>query len=170
MSATDTDLRFEPIDLDSASEVAVAFRADSFVCSFGSADRFYEADRKGHERYLEWLRQRMQSIPGSCVHIWSGEAIVGQVEMGRLKGDPAMGYVNLYYLVPAYRCRGLGRRLDEYATIFLREMGFGVARLNVSPTNHQAMKFYLKNGWRDLGPHAQHPYVHVMEKRLVAGG
>ena len=109
MTCRNSGLRFAPIDLDSAAETAIAFRADSFVCSFGSAERFYEADGKGHERYLAWLRERMQSIPGSCVHVWSGEAVIGQIEMGRFKGDPEIGYVNLYYLAPACRNRGLGR-------------------------------------------------------------
>jgi ribosomal protein S18 acetylase RimI-like enzyme len=137
------------------------------VCSFGTAERFYEADGKGGDRYLEWLRDRMRSLPGCCVHVWSGQTIVGQLEMGRHKGDPRMGYVSLYYLVPAYRGRDLGRSLDEYAASFLRGLGFAVARLNVSPINHQAIKFYLKNGWCDLGPHELHPYVHVMQKNLA---
>lgn len=170
MGLIETQLRFEPIDLDAASETAIVFRADSFLCSFGSAERFYEADGKGHERYLVWLRERMNALPGSCVHVWSGETVIGQIEVGRFKNDPAMGYVNLYYLVQAYRNRGLGRHLDEYATAFLRGIGFRASRLNVSPTNEQAMRFYLKSGWRDLGPSAAHPQVHVMEKELVASG
>ncbi len=170
MNSIETGVRFEPVDLDSAAETAIAFRADSFRCSFGSAERFYEADGKGHERYLVWMRQLMQSIPGSCVHVWNGGTIVGQIEMNRFKGDPEMGYVHLYYLVPAYRNRGLGRRLDEYATEFLRGFGFRAARLSVSPTNQQAMRFYLKNGWRDLGPRPGHPEVHIMDKNLVASG
>lgn len=165
-----TELRFAPIDLDSGAETAIAFRADSFVCSFGSAERFYEADGKGHERYLVWLRERMQSIPGSCVHVWSGESIIGQIEMGSFKGEPEIGYVALYYLIPARRNRGLGRRLDEYATAFLRGLGFRAARLNVSPANEQAIRFYMKSGWRDLGPSPAHPEVHSMERAFVGSG
>ncbi|MCB9517693.1 MAG: GNAT family N-acetyltransferase [Gemmatimonadales bacterium] len=170
MSADETELRFEPIDLDSAAETAVAFRADSFVCSFGSAERFYEADGNGHERYVSWLRQLMQAVPGSCVHVWSREVVIGQIEMSRFKPEPTIGYVNLYYLAPAYRNRGLGRRLDEYATGFLGGIGFRAARLSVSPRNQQAMKFYLKNGWRDLGSRPGHAEVHLMEKNLAAVG
>lgn len=166
--ADETELRFEPIDLNSASETAVAFRADSFVCSFGSAERFHEADGKGRERYLSWLRQLMQSIPGSCVHVWSRETIIGQIEMNRFKLEPTLGYVNLYYLVPAYRNRGLGQRLDNYATTFLRSIGFRLARLSVSPSNQQAMRFYSKNGWRDLGVRPGHAEVNLMEKNLLA--
>jgi GNAT superfamily N-acetyltransferase len=163
-------LRFVPIDLDSTAAMAVAFRTDSFVCSFGSAERFLEPDGKGGERYLVWLRQRMESMPGSCVHVFDGDDIVGQIEMGRFKSEPAVGYVYLYYLVPSYRSRGLGRHLDDYATRFLRGLGFRRARLNVSPSNLPAMRFYLKNGWRDLGPGQDHPEVHGMEKRLGTSG
>jgi ribosomal protein S18 acetylase RimI-like enzyme len=161
-------LRFEPIDLPAAAETAVAFRADSFACSFGSAERFYEADHKGDERYLLWLQELMRSIPGSCVHVWNGQSVMGQIEMNRFKPDPKIGYVSLYYLVPEYRNRGLGRQLDEYATAYLRSGGFRVARLSVSPSNLQAMRFYLKNGWKDLGPRAGHSDIHLMEKDLVA--
>jgi ribosomal protein S18 acetylase RimI-like enzyme len=150
----------------SAADTAVAFRADSFVCSFGSAAGFYEADGRGHERYLAWLRERLQSLPGSCVHAWIGNEIVGQIEMGHLKNQPGVGYVYLYYLAAPHRNRGLGRELDHYATAFLRGLGLRAVRLNASPTNQQAMRFYEKNGWADLGPSAAHPEVHVLEKTL----
>jgi ribosomal protein S18 acetylase RimI-like enzyme len=164
---SEQELRFEPIDLDTAAETAIAFRADSFACSFGSTEYFFEANGKGHERYLAWLRQRMRSIPGSCVHVWIAATLVGQIETDQFKDDQETGYVNLYYLAPDYRNRGLGHRLDEYATAFLRGLGFRRARLNVSPTNRQAVAFYVKNGWRDLGPAPTHPEVHAMEKDLV---
>jgi GNAT superfamily N-acetyltransferase len=167
LSSSDTDLRFEPIDLASAAETAVRFRADSFVCSFGSAAHFHEADGKGHERYLVWLAELMRALPGSCVHVWQGTDIIGQLEMSRFKGEPQIGYVNLYYLAPTYRNRGLGRRLDEYVTRYLYGRGLRTARLNVSPTNEQAVRFYLNNGWRSLGPCPGHPEVHSMEKELA---
>ena len=170
MSSSETELRFEPIDLESAAKTAVGFRADSFVCSFGSDERFYEADGRGDERYLVWMRELMRALPGSCVHVWKDDTVIGQLEMSRFKADPRIGYVNLYYLVPSYRNRGLGRRLDEYATAFLDSSGFRTARLSVSPTNQQAMRFYLKNDWRDLGPRSGHPEVHLMEKELALSG
>jgi GNAT superfamily N-acetyltransferase len=86
--------------------------------------------------------------------------------MGPLRKEPHTGYVYLYYLAAPHRNGGLGRALDEYATAFLRGLGLRAARLNASPTNRQAMRFYEKNGWVDLGPSASHPEVHVLEKRL----
>ena len=164
---TETKLAFAPIDLDSAAGLAVTFRADSFVCSFGSDERFYESDGKGHERYLVWLRNLMQSMPGSCVHVWDGGAIIGQMEMNRFKGEPEIAYVNLYYLAPAFRNCGLGHKLDQYAMTYFKGLGFRTARLSVSPANPQAMRFYLKNGWHDLGPRPGHSEVHLMEKEVA---
>ena len=39
--------------------------------------------------------------------------------------------------------------------------------MSVSPTNQQAVRFYLKNNWRDLGPRPDDPEVHLMEKELA---
>jgi ribosomal protein S18 acetylase RimI-like enzyme len=147
-------------------QLSVRFRADSFTCSFGSDERFYEADGKGDERYLAWLARRMHEMPGSCIHVWMNDVIIGQMEMGRFRGDPKVAYVYLYYLVPAYRNRGLGVQLDRYATAFLTDHGFRSARLSVSPTNRQAMRFYLKHGWLDLGPCSGHAEVHDMCKEF----
>ena len=81
-------LEFKPIDLEQYQEVCVQFRVDSFSCSFGSSDRFCEEDRNGAERYLQWLRQRMTEIPNSCLYVWEGEQIIGQIEMSRWKHNP----------------------------------------------------------------------------------
>lgn len=159
-------LTFAPINLNSAAEVAITFRADSFACSFGSDERFYGADKQGHERYLDWLEKLMQSMPGSCVHVWQEDAIIGQIEMNRFKGEPAIAYVNLFYLAPAYRNRRLGRYLNQYAMAYFANLGFQTVRLSVSPTNRQAMKFYRKNDWRDLGPQPGHAEVHLMQKQI----
>lgn len=163
---TEAKLTFAPIDLDTAAEIAITFRADSFVCSFGSDERFYESDGKGHERYLGWLQNLRQSMPGSCVHVWQANTIIGQIEMNRFKSQPEIAYVNLFYLAPAYRNRGLGHYLDQYAMTYFADLGFQSARLSVSPTNLQATRFYRKNGWCDLGPQLGHAEVHLMQKQI----
>lgn len=119
------------------------------------------------EEYLEWLAKRMIEAPGSCVHIWQRGGIIGQMEMGRFRMDPSIGYVNLFYLIPDCRGRGLGAQLDRYAVDFLRRAGHRAARLCVSPTNLPAVAFYRKHQWQDMGPRADHPEVNYMEKQLV---
>ena len=158
------DLVFVPIDLERHADLCVKFREDSYTCSFGSAEKFHESDGKGAERYIDWLRQRMQEIPNSCVHVWKDNEIIGQIEMRRWRIDPSVGYVNLYYLIPEYRGRGIGCLLDEHVGLFFKQLGCKKARLSVSPSNTAAMKFYLKRGWKDLGPREDAPEVHYMEK------
>ena len=170
-------LTFAPIDLERHADLCAQFRADSFRVSFGTDERVYQAhatspttvhpDGRGRERYVTWLAQRMQEIPGSCVHVWHQDAVVGQIEMGRFRGDAAMGYVNLFYLIPAYRGHGLGEQLEQYALTFLRRRGHQRVRLSVSATNLQAIAFYLKHHWRDLGPRTDQPGSHYMEKPLT---
>lgn len=161
-------LEFKPVNLERDRDLCVQFRADSFICSFGSANRFYKEDGSGAEDYLRWLRQRMTKIPNSCVHVWKEEQIIGQVEMSHWKHDTNVGYVNLFYLAPEFRGQDFGQQLDQYATHFFKRLGCQSARLNVSPTNRIAMRFYLKHGWVDLGPREDDPEVHDLEKKYGA--
>ena len=88
-SSREPELRFEPIDLSSAADIAIRFQADAFQCSFNSTEGFYEADGKGHERYLVWLAERMRSLPGSCVHVWSGDSHHRSIADGSVQARPA---------------------------------------------------------------------------------
>lgn len=157
-------LDFKPINLEQHQDLCIRFRADSFVCSFGSADLFYKEDGSGADSYLQWLRHRLTEIPNSCVHVWQGEQIIGQIEMGRWKYDPNIGYVNLSYLIPEFRGQGFGQQLDGYAANFFKQLGCHSARLSVSPTNLGAMRFYLKQGWVNLGQREDAPEVHELKK------
>jgi ribosomal protein S18 acetylase RimI-like enzyme len=159
-------LEFKPIDIEQYQDLCVQFRADSFVCSFGSVDRFYKEDGSGANSYLQWLRQRIIEIPNSCV--WQGERIIGQMEMSRWTHNPNIGYVNLFYLVPAFRGWGFGQQLDRYAVNFFNQLGCQSARLSVNPKNLVAVKFYLKRGWVDLGQREDAPDVHYFEKTYEA--
>lgn len=163
-------LEFKPINVEQDQDLCVRFRADSFVCSFGSTDRFREEDGSGAEGYLRWLRQRITEIPNSCVHVWQGEQIIGQIEMRRWKHNSRVGYVNLFYLIPEFRGRGFGQQLDRHAANFFKQLGCESARLSVSPMNLVAMRFYLKHGWVDLGQREDAPEVHHLEKTYEADG
>ncbi|MGO8970611.1 MAG: N-acetyltransferase family protein [Myxococcaceae bacterium] len=154
------------MSLPNDAALAVQFSQDAFVCSFGTADRFWaEAGRDGG-RWVERLAEKQQQDPRNAVNAWLGNTIVGQVVLGSSETRPSAGHVNLYYLIPGCRGRGLARQLDAYAVSVLRDQGYRIATLHVSPTNSSALRFYLRCGWHELGPSPGAPFVNGMARTL----
>ncbi|MBC7464672.1 MAG: GNAT family N-acetyltransferase [Bdellovibrio sp.] len=166
MTNSKQNLLFNPVQLALHAQTCIRFREDSFVVSFDDARKFYEADGKGAERYIEWLNSKIAKDPKSVVHIWKNEEIVGQIELGLLKNEFDCGYVNLFYLIPSVRGQGFGAALDQHAVEHFRALGFHKMKLSVSPTNTRAVSFYKKLGWIDLGPRPGHPEINFMEKKI----
>jgi len=154
-------LRFSTIDLDQHAAIAVKFRRDSYVCSFGSDKALGDTDD-----YLEWLRGRIAKFPDGHVHVWQGDAIVGQLEMIIQHVQTLRGYVNLFYLVAQVRGLGLGDALHNYAENFMRVGGAQSVRLCVSPSNVRGLAYYRKHGWHDHGPNPKDGSVHIMQLDL----
>jgi ribosomal protein S18 acetylase RimI-like enzyme len=154
-------LVFKPIDLNLHAPVCVAFRRDSFICSFGVDGFFKEAGPDGIH-YIERLRIRTAKFRDGYVHAWHGDRIVGQMEM-QILDEPRRGYINLFYLIEEMRGTGLSSELQDYAMGFMRRHGVQTAQLSVSPTNTRALAFYHKHGWRNLGLRPGRDDVHLME-------
>ena len=161
-------LRFREIDLDRDADICIQFRIDSFVESFGSAERFLRAAGKDAQNYVQGLRAKNRDWPGSCVHAWLDDQIVGQIEVRREPADPSRAHVLLYYLRPDLRGQGFSEQLDTYVVGLCRASGVHTTSLRVSPTNARAVAYYSKRGWHDRGPDTEHPDVHVMERRSDA--
>ncbi|MEM7245756.1 MAG: GNAT family N-acetyltransferase [Acidobacteriota bacterium] len=157
-------LVFREIDVERDAETCIQFRADSFACSFGSDERFYQEAGPGCQHYLDVLRRRNEELPGSCVHAWLDDRIVGQVELRLHPQRADVGRVLLFYLEPEHRGRGLAAQLDGYAIEILSGAGCSRASLRVSPTNEPAIRFYRRQGWIDRGPDPDHPEVHVFDR------
>jgi len=154
-------LAFIPIDLDVHASVCVAFRRDSFICSFGVDGFFNEVGPDGND-YIARLRLRSAKFPDGYVHVWEGNKIVGQMEMQILE-EPRRGYVHLFYLVEGMRGAGVSGELQDYAMAFMRRHGVQVAQLSVSPTNLRALRVYRKQGWKGRGLRADRDNVKLME-------
>jgi ribosomal protein S18 acetylase RimI-like enzyme len=154
---------FSTIDLARHAALCVAFRRDSYVCSFGSDQLFIEENGPDARGYLEWLASRIAPFPEGHVHVWQRAQIIGQIEM---MIGPHSGYINLFYLRPDARGLGLGGALHDHAVGLLQRHQISVAGLSVSPTNQRAIKYYQRHGWRDQGPRPGAPHVHELELRI----
>jgi GNAT superfamily N-acetyltransferase len=153
--------------LELHGEICIRFREDSFIISFGNADKFHEVTGDGAAKYLESLKERSSRNPDAILHVWHESEIVGQIELGdSFRGDTTCGYVNLFYLIPSYRGRGLGGLLEEHALKFFKTHGFKKVVLTVSPKNSHGMAFYKKRGWENIGGRIDNPGVVYMEKKL----
>lgn len=159
------DLHFFPIDLDKSFEQCFSFRKDSFECSFGLDPQFWP-HLLDPVIYRKWLQQKIFKDPESVLHLWFQEEIIGQIDLGRIKDDPQIGYLHFCYLIPSFRGSGFAKRLVERAEIFFSERGHREAKLSVSPQNRRAACFYKKMGWKDQGPRPGRPEVHFMSKPL----
>ncbi len=157
-------LSFREIDVGRDAQICIDVRAESFVESFGSADRFYRAAGEGARDYLEGLAAKNREWPGSCVHAWLEHRIVGQIEVRRERTDRRRAHVLLYYLRADSRGRGLGQQLDAYVLELCRAAGVHTTTLRVSSTNRGAVAFYRKQGWQDRGPDPEHDDVNIMER------
>ena len=143
-------LLFKPIDLNLHADTCLRFTEDMFQMTQGSTLAFHGADGKGAERYLQWLAQGAHTLPGSMLHVWQGERIVGQLEMSRPQTQ--VGYLHLFYLAQAYRHLGLGQLLHQHVLAFFQDLRCTQLRLSVWTNNRPALRFYQRNGWQDIGP------------------
>jgi GNAT superfamily N-acetyltransferase len=160
-------LQFATIDLARHKDLCIEFRRDSYIVSFGDDRIFNEENGADGSGYIEWLSERIARFPEGHVHVWRGEDIIGQLE---IIVSPSSGYVNLFYLVAKERGLGHGRTLHEYTVGLFQRHRVRVAGLSVSPTNGRALRYYARNGWRDLGPRAGAPHVHDMALLVPSTG
>jgi GNAT superfamily N-acetyltransferase len=135
-------LTFRRIDVDADGPLCFANYRDAAVATFGPSTR-----AASPRRYLPWLRSRVEEFPDGHVLALMGTECVGQLELQVPYGTDA-GYVNLFYVAPAYRGRGFGRRLQGYAEKYFRSWEAVRVELDVSKTNDRAIGFYRHLGYR----------------------
>jgi RimJ/RimL family protein N-acetyltransferase len=152
-------LTFRTIDLAAHSQVVLRFR-DEFMRDGGGT---LDPDRTDRQ-YLSRLRQKIAAEPRFAVHAWKGDEIVGEVVLDRYYHDPSAGWVNRHYVVEAERGSGAAEELDAYTEQVFTELGLTRAYVATFPQNERAIRFYVRQGWTDLGPPAWQPRVHLLER------
>jgi N-acetylglutamate synthase len=88
--------------------------------------------------------------PGLSRVATDGAAIVGVVLCGH---DGRRGYIYHLAVDPAYRARGLGKRLMDECLDGLRKAGLKRALILVARDNPSGRNFWLRSGWEEVpGP------------------
>lgn len=134
-------MNLQKIDIDKHRDVIISFRRDSFKVSFGTDQDFDE------DEYVRWVQDQSALFPDGFILLMEKGVPIGQLELTvKDYEDSKIGYVNLYYLIPERRGSGLGNKLHQYSLQFFRIHGVSEYHLRVSPSNHQALGFYRRNG------------------------
>ncbi|MFS0765809.1 GNAT family N-acetyltransferase [Peribacillus phoenicis] len=153
---------FRTIDTDKDKDTIVKFRKDSFVVSFGT-----EAGFGDENTYLQRMEERVRKFPGGQVIIENDQVPIGQMELRiREYEGTEIGYVDLFYLIPEYRSKGLGKELVRYAENFFRQFNVSEYHLRVSPDNQRAIRLYTNSGMMKIREESQKHLVWRMSKSL----
>ncbi|MGB4611832.1 MAG: GNAT family N-acetyltransferase [Methanothermobacter thermautotrophicus] len=64
--------------------------------------------------------------------------------------NPSEAYIHLLCVSPSLRGSGIARMLLERFTVTVKGMGARDIYLITKPSNHRAIRFYLKNGFRPV--------------------
>ncbi|MCT4776468.1 MULTISPECIES: GNAT family N-acetyltransferase [Exiguobacterium] len=145
MDKTAKILTFTTIDPAIDRATITAFRNDAHRCSYGETCPFEEAS------YLKWIERRVDRFPAGFVLVKEDGQPIGQLELQIVSiDDVEVGFINLIYLVPAYRGNEYGNLLTDYAETFFKSNGVESYQLRVSPFNARAIAFYEKSGFQKI--------------------
>ena len=87
---------------------------------------------------------RVEGAPAGC----GGVLLVG----ADANGGPAFGELKRMYVRPAYRGRGVGRRLLEHLADHARRRGVNLLRLETGVHQAEAIALYTRFGFRRIDP------------------
>ncbi|WEG13821.1 GNAT family N-acetyltransferase [Pullulanibacillus sp. KACC 23026] len=153
---------YRMIDPVKDGETAIRIRRDSFDISFQDPDGM--GDPKG---YLIWIEINNLLYPGSFVMMEKDGQLVGQIELEFLSYfNKPIGFVDLFYLLPEYRGKGLGAEQLNYVESFFKRYGLDEYHLRVSPTNERALRFYKKHGFEFIMEEQLNHRVWRLRKRI----
>ncbi len=141
-------LKLVSVDLRTQLEQCLDFRRDAHKISHGSEQGFSDKEATA------WFRSLASTNSRGFVMVYRESECIGMCEFNarwKLINKRYCAYINLFYIVPAYRGRGFGKGTHELVVQQLRDDGCAEARLRYIPGNDLAENFYLKNGWMKLG-------------------
>jgi ribosomal protein S18 acetylase RimI-like enzyme len=137
-------LTYRRIDLTLDGKRAFENYHSACVASFGTAGNCCS-----RSHYLKWLAERLEEFPDGNVIASLDGVFVGQLEL-QIPYGLKTGYINLFYITPAWRRFGMGRQLHSYAERYFRSWEATAVELHVSPNNTAAIAFYRSLGYRTV--------------------
>ena len=144
--------------------------------------------QKARELFLEyssWLKvdlcfqgfdQELAALPGKYAPP-QGRLLLASVE-GELAGcialrplEPGIGEVKRLYVRPAFRGRGVAKKLTEELLAAAHAIGYARLRLDTLAFMHEAAALYRSLGFVDIAPYYDNPLQGVvyMELKLSPG-
>lgn len=154
-------IEFRYVNFESDLETCLAFRKDSFICSFPGSDEWKK--RWNPDHYAAHIRDFAKRYPFGVVHVWSESEIIGQLEF---EYGGSNGHIYLFYLRPDVRGTEAAILIHEYVVSELKKAGCETASLRVSPSNARAISYYKKHGWQDQGLDSVRKNVHTFTLNL----
>ncbi len=140
-------LAFRPACPRGDASRLIAFARDLYVESLGS-DTEFRRDYGAHgQKFPLWVAACAATDPDFAALLTENGMAIGLVVLG-LSRRKALGHVHHFYIAPERRGQGFGGLLDNYARRVLGRAGASRARLNVTPRNERAIRFYLAQGWQ----------------------
>ena len=139
---------YRPWEPTAERELYERYRREAWISVHGDEpcpmEQFYQAAKASSEADAKAVMVAM-----------NGEEIAGLLQMDLERyAEANAGYIPFYYMNQKFRHHGLGIQLIGQAVSTFRPMGRTKLRLRCSPDNDIAQRFYLRNGFTDIGPAA----------------
>jgi putative acetyltransferase len=150
-------------------------RAES-AADFATARALFQeyADWLGIDLSYQDFDRELAELPGAYAPP-AGRLLLGEID-GAAAGcvalrplEPGIGEVKRLYLRPAYRGRGLGRRLAETVVAEARAVGYRTLRLDTLARLTEANALYGSLGFRPIPPYYHNPTEGVLYYELDLG-
>jgi probable phosphoglycerate mutase len=140
------NIRFTPMDPDECRRLYIEWRLDAWRHIYNTEDG---CDPEAFwEEAVHLSRRRPERL--QLCSFMDEPAGVLQLDEDRYGGVTA-GHISFCYLTPKYRFRHLGVQLIGEAVSRFRREGRKALRLCVAYENLSAIRFYEKNGFRQVG-------------------
>lgn len=137
------EIEFKKIQLASDFKLCMEAREDAYFCSFQTCDGF----KQFISGYKRFIYKSIHDEQWFYLHVWQNNQIVGQLEFCSHSHEPSTGYIQLIYLFPAYRGKGIAQKIHQFICSSLIAAGCKKAMLTVSRSNHRAISYYARHGW-----------------------